>query len=145
MRSGNKYIIGLDIHDAYVQCAQIRRSSGKWNVQKSSLKEIPSSEDSEDSSHHIQTAHIIKSLLQEMDIYPPKNVAVSISGKDAAIRLLNLPPMDDKKAKDVEEMIRYQLMMHLPQILEVDLNPVRVAAGQPGLLVLDARIKVRGS
>jgi len=53
-----------------------------------------------------------------MDIYPPKNVVVSISGKDAAVRLLNLPPLGDRKAKDVEEMIRYELMMHLPVNIE---------------------------
>lgn len=35
-----------------------------------------------------------------------------------------------------------QLMLDFPQITEVDLNPVRVFPGQPGLLALDARIKV---
>jgi hypothetical protein len=34
------------------------------------------------------------------------------------------------------------LMMQFPQIREVDLNPVRVLPGQPGLLALDARIRV---
>ncbi len=118
MRVGSRSIVALDIRDKYVRCVQIRYSSGKWNVQKSSLKEIPLSEDNENSSHQIQTAHIIKLLLQEMDIYPPKNVVVSISGKDAAIRLLNLPPLGDRKAKEVEEMIRYELMMHLPVNIE---------------------------
>ena len=35
-----------------------------------------------------------------------------------------------------------QLMMQFPQIREVDLNPVRVFPGKPGLLALDARIRV---
>ena len=35
-----------------------------------------------------------------------------------------------------------QLMLHFPQIREVDLNPVRVFPGKPGLLALDARIRV---
>jgi acetate---CoA ligase (ADP-forming) len=35
-----------------------------------------------------------------------------------------------------------QLMVQFPQIREVDLNPVRVFPGQPGLLALDARIRV---
>ena len=35
-----------------------------------------------------------------------------------------------------------QLMLQYPQIREVDLNPVRVFPGQPGLLALDARIRV---
>ena len=34
------------------------------------------------------------------------------------------------------------LMMQFPQLREVDLNPVRVFPGQPGLLALDARIRV---
>jgi hypothetical protein len=35
-----------------------------------------------------------------------------------------------------------QLMLQFPHLREVDLNPVRVFPGQPGLLVLDARIRV---
>jgi acyl-CoA synthetase (NDP forming) len=35
-----------------------------------------------------------------------------------------------------------QFMLQFPQIQEVDLNPVRVFAGKPGLLALDARIRV---
>ena len=33
-------------------------------------------------------------------------------------------------------------MLQFPQIREVDLNPVRVFPGKPGLLALDARIRV---
>ena len=35
-----------------------------------------------------------------------------------------------------------QLMLQFPQIREVDLNPVRVFPGKPGLVALDARIRV---
>lgn len=35
-----------------------------------------------------------------------------------------------------------QLMMQFPRIEEVDLNPVRVFPGRPGLVALDARVKV---
>ena len=35
-----------------------------------------------------------------------------------------------------------QLMLQFPQIREVDLNPVRVFPGKPGILALDARIRV---
>ena len=35
-----------------------------------------------------------------------------------------------------------QLMLQFPQIREVDLNPVRAFPGKPGLLALDARIRV---
>ena len=34
------------------------------------------------------------------------------------------------------------LMLQFPQIQEVDLNPVRTFPGQPGLLTLDARVRV---
>ena len=37
-----------------------------------------------------------------------------------------------------------QLMMHFPHIREVDLNPVLVFPGKPGLVALDARIRVDG-
>jgi acyl-CoA synthetase (NDP forming) len=35
-----------------------------------------------------------------------------------------------------------QLMMQFPRVEEVDLNPVRVFPGRPGILALDARVKV---
>jgi succinyl-CoA synthetase beta subunit len=35
-------------------------------------------------------------------------------------------------------------MLQCPQIREVDLNPVRVFPGKPGVLALDARIRVDG-
>ena len=35
-----------------------------------------------------------------------------------------------------------QLMLNFPQIIEVDLNPVRAFPGQPGIIALDARIRV---
>lgn len=35
-----------------------------------------------------------------------------------------------------------QFMLQFPQIQEVDLNPVRAFPGQPGLLALDARVRV---
>jgi len=35
-----------------------------------------------------------------------------------------------------------QLMLHFPYLREVDLNPVRVFPGKPGILALDARIRL---
>jgi len=35
-----------------------------------------------------------------------------------------------------------QLMLHFPRIREVDLNPVRVFPGKPGVLALDARLRL---
>jgi Tfp pilus assembly PilM family ATPase/Tfp pilus assembly protein PilN len=118
MRFSNRYITALDIQDRYVRCVQIGYFSRSWNVQKTSLKEIPASEDNEESSHDIHTAHVIKSLLQEIDTYPPRNLVTCISGKDAAVRLLGLPPVGDRNVKDIEEMVKYELMMHLPVNIE---------------------------
>ncbi len=118
MRLNSKYITALDVQDRYVLCVQIRYSSGSWDIYKTSRKEIPPPENDENSSHYAQTAHAIKSLLQTMDIYPPKNLVTSISGRDAAVKLLSLPPVSDKNLKDVEGMVRYELMMHLPVNVE---------------------------
>lgn len=114
MGFSNRYIVALDIQDKYVRCVQVKYSSRSCNIQKTSLKEIPSPEDNQDSSHDTHIAHVIKSLLQEMDIYPPKNVVTSISGRDAAVKLLVLPPVSGRNVKSIEEMVRYELMMHLP-------------------------------
>jgi len=152
MRFSNRYIVALDIQDRYVKCAQIRYSAHSWNVQKTALKEIPPSEDNEDSSHDINTAHIIKSLLQEMDIYPPANVVTSISGKDVAIRLLALPPVGDRNVRDIEEMVKYELMMHLPvnieqmgydhQIMERDDDGTRILTAAAKRSVLNRHLKL---
>jgi acetyltransferase len=37
-----------------------------------------------------------------------------------------------------------RLLVQFPRVEEVDLNPVRVFPGRPGLLALDARIRVAG-
>jgi Tfp pilus assembly PilM family ATPase len=118
MRFRKRYVVALDIQDTYVKCVQIRHSSGTWNIQKTSLKKISPSDEQEGSSHEVHTANVIRSLLQEMDIYPPKNVVTSVSGRDAAVKLLTLPPVGDRNVKDVEEMVRYELMMHLPVNIE---------------------------
>ena len=123
MRFSNRYITALDIQDRYVKCVQIRCSLHSWSAQKTSLKEIPPPEvpayaGIEDSSRDVHIAHVIRSLLQEMDIYPPENVVSSISGRDAAVKLLTLPPVGDRSIKDIEEMVRYELMMHLPVNIE---------------------------
>jgi acetyltransferase len=53
------------------------------------------------------------------------------------------PPADlDSLARALS--LLSQLMLHFPHIREVDLNPVRVFPGKPGLLALDARIRVDG-
>ena len=38
-----------------------------------------------------------------------------------------------------------QLLLRFPQVQEVDLNPVKVFPGQPGLTTLDVRLKVGGA
>jgi acetate---CoA ligase (ADP-forming) len=51
------------------------------------------------------------------------------------------PPADlDSLARALS--LLSHLMLHFPHIREVDLNPVRVFPGKPGLLALDARIRV---
>lgn len=110
-------ITALDIQDRYVKCAQLQLSSRSWRVQRSAVKEIPAPEN-DDASNHVHIAHTIRTLLQEMDIYPPRNLVTCISGRDAAVRLLSLPPVTDKHMKNIEKMVRYELMGHLPMNVE---------------------------
>ncbi|MFZ5451225.1 MAG: acetate--CoA ligase family protein [Thermodesulfobacteriota bacterium] len=51
-------------------------------------------------------------------------------------------PAADLEALDRALVSLSQLMAQFPRIEEVDLNPVRVFPGRPGLLAVDARIKV---
>jgi len=117
MRFSKGYITALDIQDTYVRCIQMRSSSHSWTVQQAAGKEIPPPED-EDVSHHTRIAYAIRTLLQEMGIYPPENLVTCISGRDTAIRLLALPPVDNKHMRNVEEMVKYELMSHLPMNVE---------------------------
>lgn len=113
MRFGIRNIIALDIQDRYVKCVWISyQNLHSWNVQKIIQRELPPSEDIEDPTYQNHTAHVIKSLLQAN--YPPENLVVSINGRDTAVRLLTLPPVGDRKAKDIQKMVRFELMTHLP-------------------------------
>ncbi|MDP3182483.1 MAG: acetate--CoA ligase family protein [Desulfobaccales bacterium] len=51
-------------------------------------------------------------------------------------------PPADLAALSVALLALSQLMLNFPHITEVDLNPVRAFPGQPGILTLDARIRV---
>ncbi|MGQ9609461.1 MAG: hypothetical protein ACUVWN_09170 [bacterium] len=82
--------------------------------------------------------YVIKSLLLEIDSYPPKNPIISLNGRDTMIRLLDLPPINNEKFVNLDNMIRYELSMHLPlsvdqtcynyQILSIDNERTRVLA-----------------
>jgi hypothetical protein len=51
------------------------------------------------------------------------------------------PPADLKSLSRALAALS-QLMLHFPRIREVDLNPVRVFPGKPGVLALDARVRL---
>lgn len=110
MRLGSKYITVLDINDEYIRCAQVKRSSGGWRVWRSAVEKNVSSDEN--------MPYVVRSLLQEIDASPPKNVVISISGRDASIKLFDFPPMDDERLRDVEGIVRYELTAHLPMKIE---------------------------
>jgi len=113
-----KDIIALDIQDKYVRCVQLRYQAHSWRVQKTALKEIPLPDGDESASQNIFAAHSIKSLLQEMNLYPPKNLVTSICGRDSSIKILDLPPVEGRDLKEIENMVIYELMMNLPVNIE---------------------------
>lgn len=117
MRLGKGDITALDIQDRYVKCVQMKYSSHSWSIHQTGMKEIPDPEN-DGAPNHTNIAHTIRSLLQEMDIYPPRNLVTCISGRDAAVKLLFLPPVADKHMKNLEEMVKYELMSHLPMNVE---------------------------
>lgn len=122
-----RYLNIIEIQDKYVKCLKILRSSGKYSVLKTAIGELkPDSKD--DVIDHI--AYVIKSLLLETDSYPPKYLILSLNGRDAMIRLLELPLINNEKFVNLDNMIRYELSTHLPlnvdqtcydyQILKID-------------------------
>jgi acetyltransferase len=52
-------------------------------------------------------------------------------------------PPADLEALSRALAILSQFMLSFPQVQEVDLNPVRAFAGRPGLLALDARVRIK--
>jgi len=107
MRLRSRQVTVLDIQDRYVRCSQLRYHSGKWNITRSLQEEIQSTD--------LDTSSIIKSMLQEM---PSKDLIVSISGRDTSIKLLELPPLNDKKLKDMDGILRYELGPQLPMDID---------------------------
>jgi Tfp pilus assembly protein PilN len=152
MEFGNSYSVILDIQEKYVKCVQVKYSSHSWSVQKTAQREIIIPEDEADSSHYTRISQVIKSLLEEMGIYPPKNLITAINARDAAVKLLNLPPLNNEKMKSIEEMVRYELMMHLPvnieqmgydyQVIESNDSGTKVLAAAVKRSVLDRHLRV---
>ena len=99
----------LDIQERYVRCSQLRYHDGRWGICKSLQEEIQSTDRDQDFSQG--TSSIIKSMLQEMT---SKDLIVSISGRDASVRLLDLPPLNDKRFRNMDGMLRYALGPQLP-------------------------------
>jgi len=128
MRRSNRYVNVLDIQDRYVRCSQLIYQDNKWSIYKSLKEEIQSID------KDLDTSSIIKSMIQEMNI--SKDLIVSISGRDASVRLLDLPPINDKRFKNMNGMLRYELGPLLPmdidqmyydyQIVETDSQATRV-------------------
>jgi len=109
MRLRSRQVTVLDIQDRYVRCSQLRYHSGKWSILRSLQDEIQSTD------RDLDTSSIIKSLLEEM---PSKDLIVSISGRDTSIKLLELPPLNDKKLKDMDGILRYELGPQLPMDID---------------------------
>ncbi len=70
-----------------------------------------------------------------------EQIAATRSGQMLA-GLRGQPPAD-LEALSRALTILSQFMLHFPQVQEVDLNPVRAFTGRPGLLALDARVRVK--
>ncbi len=115
MQWTKKYINIVEIQDKYIKCLKVLQSSGKYNVLKTAIRDL-NSDNGDDVVGHI--AYVIKSLLLEIDSYPPKYLILSLNGRDTMIRLLELPPINSEKFVNPDNMIRYELSIHLP--LSVD-------------------------
>lgn len=128
-----KYINIIEIQDKYIKCLGVLQSSRKYDVLKTAIGNL--NPDSKDEATD-QIAYIIKSLLMEIGSYPPKNLILSLNGRDAIIRSLELPPINNEKFIDLDNMIRYELSTHLPlsldqtcynyQILSIDSEKTKV-------------------
>lgn len=107
MRLRSRQVTVLDIQDRYVRCSQLRYHNGKWSILRSLQEEIQSTD--------LDTSSIIKSLLQQM---PSNDLIVSISGRDTSIKLLELPPLNDKRFKNIDGILRYELGPQLPMDID---------------------------
>ena len=138
MKLTNKHINVLDIQDRYVKCSQLINQDKKWSIGKSLQKEIQPIDRDQNTNQDIVST--IKSMLQEIGV--SDNIIVSISGRDVSIKLLELPPMSDKKFKNIEGMLRYELGPQLPMDIDqmyYDYQIVEMDSG--GTKLLTASIK----
>ncbi len=131
MQWAKSYTNIIEIQDRYIKCLKVLQSSKGYNVLKTAIGSL-NLDNKDDSADNI--TYVIKSLLLEIDSYPPKNLIISINGRDTMIRLLDLPPINNEINPD--NMIRYELSLHLPlnvdqicynyQILNIDGERTRV-------------------
>jgi Tfp pilus assembly protein PilN len=148
MKLVSNQVTVLDIQEKHVKCSQLIYHEGKWSIYKSLQEELPPSDKNQDSNY--DTVHIIKTMLQEM--VEPKYLIVSISGRDVSIKLLNLPPINEKKSDNMEGVIKYELGTQLPisidqmyydyQIVEMDGQITKVLTASIKRSVLNRYIEI---
>ena len=110
-------LIGLDIGSASIKILQLKKSKGKYKVERFGIKALPA-ETIVDGSimDGLEVVSAIKEISAEQRL-KQKNVALSISGTSVIVKKISLPPMAEE---DLEKQIKFEAEQYIP----FDINDV---------------------
>ena len=110
-------LVGLDIGSASIKVLQLKKSKGKYKVERFGVKSLPA-ETIVDGSimDGLEVVSAIKEISAEQRL-KQKNVALSISGTSVIVKKISLPPMSEE---DLEKQIKFEAEQYIP----FDINDV---------------------
>lgn len=112
-KSSSSSVVGLDIQPGYVAAVQAR-ANGSLKVQKAAGIELPPETMREG---ELLDESLLTDALRELfdDGKLPRRVRLGVANQRTVLRVLELPPIDDRKALDAA--VRFQAQDHMPMPL----------------------------
>ena len=115
--SSQDTLVGLDIGSGSIKILQLRKSKGKYQVERWGIKALPT-ETIVDGSimDGLEVVSAIKEISSNQKI-KQKDVALSISGTSVIVKKISLPVMSEE---DLEKQIKFEAEQYIP----FDINDV---------------------
>lgn len=100
-----KQIVGLDLEGERICAVQLRYlNRHKWKIEKYGKRIIEEESD---------TAQEIEELFQSEGI-STKRIVASISSRDAMVKIISIPPINQRNTKKIDQMMQFEVERLLP-------------------------------
>jgi type IV pilus assembly protein PilM len=131
LSGGQRTVVGLDVQPGYVAAVQTR-GQGQPLVQRAAGRALPPETVREG---EILDESLLTEALKELfsDGKLPRRVRLGIANQRTVLRVIELPPIDDRKA--LEAAVRFQAQDHMPMPLanaSLDFQPLGIVETPAG-------------